>query len=730
MKGRQIVLGYLSQIVKGCDAIECDNEYCKSCPKFKYFNIKDEKELQKKAIELSRNHSSENHLCKNLSPIQYDKDFLSKIKYPNFTDFKNNTSDISNILLNEFKDQYNYSYAFFETQDDRNNLIEDKLYFDDERLELFAQNFEKNRQSFVEFSSIVIMHVNEVCNIFGVGNDQNENNKTSVPIQYHHIRMIYLNLFFLSLFPANDVNPHFSKTLKCIYKTSVLKQMVGYLKTIFSNTPKVFQHVLTYTQDNITMASILNDKFSFSGEIEEEIEENTEAIAPEIRNMAMFIDLLRRSNTSLPTRVFVNEVFTDNFIEKYKIDDLLRYLQGNFSYLTIPSILTLKSKSENLKRYFSLLQNRQRHLILLEDPFFSIVVHRDRLIEEAVQKVSNANPNDYLKTLRVKFVDEQGVDAGGVSREFFYLVCNEIFHIKYGMFQETPNGKYWFVSDAKSMSPPIYFNLMGTIIGLAIYNSTILPIRFPLLMYKKLWGQETTLDDYEEIDPEIVHSLKSLLNTKRENPDFDFSELDMMFYINQDVYGDMIDIPLCPDGLEKKVTSENLEEYVDLYSKWLLNDSVKIAFEKFQIGFNRVIDARTSALPYPLVVRKLIAYDEVDILVSGEEIIHWEALKQNCEYSDGYNKDSQPVVWFWEIFDEMTSDEKQQFFRFSTGSDRAPVGGLHLFKLTIQKVNDTNKLPVSHTCFNIFSLPNYTSKEEMRTKINLSLKYAEGFGLI
>ena len=94
-----------------------------------------------------------------------------------------------------------------------------------------------------------------------------------------------------------------------------------------------------------------------------------------------------------------------------------------------------------------------------------------------------------------------------------------------------------------------------------------------------------------------------------------------------------------------------------------MNDSVKIAFEKFQIGFNRVIDARTSALPYPLVVRKLIAYDEVDILVSGEEIIHWEALKQNCEYSDGYNKDSQPVVWFWEIFDEMTSDEKQQFFR-------------------------------------------------------------------
>lgn len=716
---------YMLQMTKGCDAVECDNEYCKSCPKFKFpdLELNDLFEEAKKILK----DSETKLICKNLSPIQYDPQYLLQSQFPALSDFKDTSSLNQKLVIDALKDKYIYSYAFFKTPEDQKLLTENKLYFDDERLELFAQYLEKNQDFFDNLPNIVCLHINEVYKLFIQNNDSKDN--TNVCIQYHMIRIIFISIYFLSLFPPNDVSPTIIKILEMIYHQPIITKMTKYLLDIFKTIPKTILRILTFIHDNITFASILNDKFSLTGVTDTE-EDPDIAINPKIRNLALFVHLLRNSNPSLPTRLFVNEVFTDNFINKYDTDDLARYLQGSFSYLTIPCILTLNCKGEQLNRYFKFLHHRQlRNILFTEDPYFNIVVNRDNLINEAVQKLSRANSSDFLKMLRVKFVGEQGVDAGGVSREFFYLVCNEIFHVKYGMFRETPNGKFWFVSDEMLTSPPIYFTLMGTIIGLAIHNSTILPIRFPLLLYKKLWGAEPTLDDYEEIDPDIVHQLKNLLKMKVENPEFDFSDLEMMFYITQDVYGELKDIPLCEGGLEKKVTNENVEEYVKLYTNWLLNDSVKVAFEKFQNGFNRATILETP-LQHPLHLKKIIAFDEADFLVSGEEIIHWEALKQNCQYSDGYTKNSQAVIWFWEIFDEMTADEKQQFFRFSTGSDRAPVGGLHLFKLTIQKVNDPNKLPVSHTCFNIFSLPDYTAKEEMKKKIHLSLGYAEGFGLI
>jgi hypothetical protein len=84
---------------------------------------------------------------------------------------------------------------------------------------------------------------------------------------------------------------------------------------------------------------------------------------------------------------------------------------------------------------------------------------------------------------------------------------------------------------------------------------------------------------------------------------------------------------------------------------------------------------------------------------------------------------------FWGIFRAMSHEEKSKFLQFTTGSDRAPVGGLSKVGITIQKMADPTKLPVSHTCFATFGLPDYRSKEEMKEKINLALSETSGFGL-
>ena len=43
------------------------------------------------------------------------------------------------------------------------------------------------------------------------------------------------------------------------------------------------------------------------------------------------------------------------------------------------------------------------------------------------------NPHDLKKQLFVEFAGEQGLDEGGVSKEFFQLVVEHIFNPDYGM---------------------------------------------------------------------------------------------------------------------------------------------------------------------------------------------------------------------------------------------------------------------------------------------------------
>jgi hypothetical protein len=42
---------------------------------------------------------------------------------------------------------------------------------------------------------------------------------------------------------------------------------------------------------------------------------------------------------------------------------------------------------------------------------------------------------------------------------------------------------------------------------------------------------------------------------------------------------------------------------------------------------------------------------------------------------------------------------------------------------------DSELLPTSHTCFNVLLLPQYSTKEKLRSKLMLALGNAEGFGL-
>ncbi len=60
----------------------------------------------------------------------------------------------------------------------------------------------------------------------------------------------------------------------------------------------------------------------------------------------------------------------------------------------------------------------------------------------------------------------------------------EIFHPHRDMFLIKNNSYHWF--NGQSYEAPIMFELVGMMLGLSIYNTTLLDLKFPTLVYRKL----------------------------------------------------------------------------------------------------------------------------------------------------------------------------------------------------------------------------------------------------
>jgi ubiquitin-protein ligase E3 A len=112
------------------------------------------------------------------------------------------------------------------------------------------------------------------------------------------------------------------------------------------------------------------------------------------------------------------------------------------------------------------------------------------------------NPSDLKKQLVVEFEGEQGIDEGGLSKEFFQLVIDQVFNPDYAMFAfNSDTRNFWF--NPTSFESDAQFTLIGIMLGLAIYNTIILDIHFPMVVYRKLLGRKGTFEDLQELDPTL-----------------------------------------------------------------------------------------------------------------------------------------------------------------------------------------------------------------------------------
>ncbi|XP_067408715.1 probable E3 ubiquitin-protein ligase HERC4 isoform X4 [Emydura macquarii macquarii] len=136
------------------------------------------------------------------------------------------------------------------------------------------------------------------------------------------------------------------------------------------------------------------------------------------------------------------------------------------------------------------------------NPCLILVVRRDNIVGDAMEVLRKTKNVDYKKPLKVIFVGEEAVDAGGVRKEFFLLIMRELLDPKYGMFRYYEESRLIWFSD-KTFEDSDLFHLIGVVCGLAIYNFTIVDLHFPLALYKKLLNKKPSLDDLKELMPDV-----------------------------------------------------------------------------------------------------------------------------------------------------------------------------------------------------------------------------------
>uniref|UniRef100_A0A3Q1ID58 HECT domain-containing protein n=1 Tax=Anabas testudineus TaxID=64144 RepID=A0A3Q1ID58_ANATE len=351
------------------------------------------------------------------------------------------------------------------------------------------------------------------------------------------------------------------------------------------------------------------------------------------------------------------------------------------------------------------------------NPCLILIVRRENIVGDTMEVLRKSKNVDYKKPLKVIFVGEEAVDAGGVRKEFFLLIMKELLDPKYGMFRYYEESRLiWFSN--KTFEDIDLFNLIGVICGLAIYNLTIVELNFPVALYKKLLKRKPTLDDLKELMPDVGRSLQQLLDYTEDDLEETFC---LNFTITEENYGATEVLELVPNGEYINVTKSNRQEFVNAYVDYVFNTSVAPLFECFYAGFHKVCGGKVLELFQP---------NELQAMVIGNTNYDWTELEKSTEYKGEYWNDHPTIRLFWKVFHELPLEKKKQFLLFLTGSDRIPILGMKSLKLVIQPTGGgEHYLPVAHTCFNLLDLPKYTSKETLREKLLHAIDHNQGFNL-
>lgn len=713
-ENKTLIRQYVTQLTKGCGRRACKNKDCLSNPGMVKIN---RKKAVIKAVKLAQK-KGKSSLClpMEMPPAGQVKGMFDTAKT------SGDWTEISWLVEKVFSNANLISQSFFEKDSHGNHadLSKDSALVDfkemDEVYQLISSTEELSRILNNAISTLIKKtHFVESS----TSSDTSPSHKTLIKLRafiilldnYHHWKNINHQKCFIEFLSVTVGK----------FPKNCLDVLEKWLAVLWDQ--ERLQAMLSLTQQFITLRW-------FGRSSENKVNPESSVI-----HGTKLLGIIHGANTEQKkiyegkTTIGYKEFYNETVNEQLNIEaEYDRWKSNKFSFANHPYILHPASKAEILQfdargqmqeqletAIFDALVNDSR-AINASIVHLNLKVHRDNLIEDTIRQLQITKTRDLKKHLKVEFIGEQGVDAGGVTKEFFQLIIAQIFDEKYGMFTYSDETRtFWF---SRTSFENEMYELIGMILGLAIYNAVILDIRFPDVVYKKLMGLTPDLNDYESAFPDMGKGLRQLLafdgdvaNTYCRN-----------FEVSYEYWGETKVVELKKGGGDIPVTEKNRNEYVKLYVEYMLMKSIKDQFQYFKYGFDAVCSGESLSL---------FRWQEIELLICGCPELNFNDLEDGCRLQDGYDEKSQVIKNFWEIVHEFSFEDKKKLLFFCTGSDRAPIKGLGSLNFTISKNGgDSNRLPTAHTCFNHLLLPEYSTKEKLKRLLSAAIQNSKGFGLL
>ncbi|KAI5270030.1 hypothetical protein E4T47_06542 [Aureobasidium subglaciale] len=417
-----------------------------------------------------------------------------------------------------------------------------------------------------------------------------------------------------------------------------------------------------------------------------------------------------------------------SFTEDHRkiLNDLVRnnpkLLNGTFDVLAKNSKVL---EFDNKRNYFT----RRMHTRNAEDriahPSVQLNIRRDQIFMDSFKNLYYKSPNEikYGK-LNIRFHGEEGVDAGGVTREWFAALSRQMFNPDYALFNPVASDRTTFHPNPMSDINPehlTFFKFVGRIIGKALYEGRVLDCHFSRAVYRRILGKPVSLKDMETLDLDYYKSLCWILENDITDVTFE------TFSVEVDRFGETETVDLIENGRDIPVTEENKQEYVRLVVEHRLIKSVEEQLEHFLKGFHEIIPAELVAI---------FNEQELELLISGLPDIDVDDWKGNTEYHN-YQQTSPQIQWFWRAVRSFDKEEKAKLLQFVTGTSKVPLNGFKelegmngFTKFNIHRdYGSKDRLPSSHTCFNQIDLPEYETYEQLRHQMYTAMTQgSEYFG--
>uniref|UniRef100_A0A0R3S056 Ubiquitin-protein ligase E3B n=1 Tax=Elaeophora elaphi TaxID=1147741 RepID=A0A0R3S056_9BILA len=385
-------------------------------------------------------------------------------------------------------------------------------------------------------------------------------------------------------------------------------------------------------------------------------------------------------------------------------------------------------------------------------PGTMITVERNRLLDDGYRQLSLLSPTALKATIRVKFInqqglDEAGIDQDGVFKEFLELTLKHVFNPDLNLFKCSPNGQL-FPSPTSDLHENhlALFQFVGRMLAKAVYEGIVTEVHLaPVLLATALSRKLCAFDELSQLDPDLYKSLTYVKHYSNS----DVADLSLTFSIDEDVLGHVRTVDLVPGGHAVHVTNENKIAYVHKMAQYRVFNQTKEQCHAFVSGFLSVLNSSWLSLFAP---------HELQYLISGQSTdIDLHDLRKHVQYYGGFHNNHRVIKWLWQILEnDFTAEERRLFLKFVTSCSRAPLLGFAYLEppfsircvevsddqdqgdtlasvvrgfLAIKRRQSPSRLPTASTCFNLLKLPNYGKKSVLLQKLRYAVHSETGFEL-